>query len=145
MKKKPCLLSIISYHITLQRSCLGTFPLKSSFSHIHCSVCIDTKRIVSDGCRAQMAVSHDGVESLQHVAGGGFPSSVGGDFSPQRTRPTDSKPCSCGPSVNRNGAENGTNSCCLEVFIQQMNTESSDGLHSGRGQTTAHICGTNGH
>lgn len=61
----------ISYHPTRKLSLNISFEKQNSFSHIHGSVCIDTKRIISDGCHAQMAVSHDGVESLQHVARGG--------------------------------------------------------------------------
>lgn len=50
------------------------------------SVCVDAMRIVSDRCRAQIAVSKDGVELLPHVAVGGFPPSLGeAEFSSQRT------------------------------------------------------------
>lgn len=68
-KKAPCLCSIISYHITLQRSCLWTFPLKST-TVLAIFMALFAKRIISDRCREQMAVSHDGVERLQHVARG---------------------------------------------------------------------------
>lgn len=78
MEKKNPLNYFTSYHPTKKLSRDISFEKQNSFSHIHGSVCIDTKRIVSDGCRAQMAVSHDGVESLQHVAGGGAVSFICG-------------------------------------------------------------------
>lgn len=60
----------ISYHPTKKLSLNIFFEKHNSLSHIHGSVCVDTKRIISDRCHAQMAVSHDGVELLPHVAMG---------------------------------------------------------------------------
>lgn len=66
------LLSLISYHITLQRSELSSLPLKSTAvldTFMAGPVCVDAMRIVSDRLRAQIAVSKD-VELLPHVAVG---------------------------------------------------------------------------
>lgn len=117
------LLSLISYHITLQRSDLSSHPLKSTAvldTFMAGPVCIDDE----NRFRQMPLLLAKMVLNFFHMWQWGFPPSVGEvELSSQRTGPTDSKPCSCGPSVNRNMAKNWTTSCRLEDLLQQMNTE----------------------
>lgn len=82
-------------------------------------VCVVATRIVSD--RWLLATM---VLNFVNMWQWGFPPSLGeSEISSQRMGPTDSKPCSCGPSVNKNAAANWNNSRCLEDMLQQMSTE----------------------
>lgn len=137
----------ISYHPTKKLSRNIPFEKQNSFSHIHGCVCIDTKRIVSDGCRAQMAVSHDGVESLQHVARrGGFLHLWEELISPHRGQgPLTQNPAVVGQVSTGMGLKMEPTAAAWRFSFSRWTRSPRMACTQAGAKTTAHICGTNGH
>lgn len=133
-KKKPLftLNDFISYHPTKTLSLNISFEKHNSLRHIHGSVCVDTKRIVSDRCHAQMTVSHDGVERLHHVARGVFHHLWEELISPHRGQgPLTQNPAVVGQAVSTGmGLKMEPTAAAWRTSF----TESSNGLQSDSGQ-----------